>query len=111
MAVLAIHGHFYQPDRRDPTTSRVPHDASAAPAPNWNERIAAECYRPNALAGNYERIGWDFGPTLLLWLREAAPDVHAAVALAASPASPRRWARSFQITIRSASPIVSWGKR
>ncbi len=90
MTVLAIHGHFYQPDRRDPVSGCVPDDASAAPAPNWNERIATECYRPNAIAGNFTRIGWDAGPTLLLWLREAHPDVHAALAMAAAPSLPPR---------------------
>ena len=47
-ARLAIHGHFYQPDRRDPFSGAMPTDASAAPAHDWTARIAAECYRPNA---------------------------------------------------------------
>lgn len=83
MTTLAVHGHFYQPDRRDPATGLVPRDPTAAPAPDWNERITSECYAPNARLGNYARIGWDFGPTLLAWLRIAHPEVHTAVGLAA----------------------------
>ena len=90
MTTLAIHGHFYQPDRRDPTTDLVPIEESAAPAPNWNERITTECYRPNALAGNFTSIGWDAGATLLLYLRKYHPDVHAALAMAATTTLPPR---------------------
>ena len=77
---LAIHGHFYQPDRRDPFSGAVPPDPSAAPAHDWTERVADECYVPNALRGNFRRIGWDVGPTLAVWLREHRPDVHDAIA-------------------------------
>jgi len=44
---LAIHGHFYQPPRIDPFSGQVPPDPAAAPFRDWNERITAECYRPN----------------------------------------------------------------
>lgn len=90
MTILAVHGHFYQPDRRDPRTGEVPPDPTAAPAPDWNERVAVECYRPNALLGNFARIGWDVGPTLALWLRRHHPDVAATLALTASPTLPPR---------------------
>jgi len=53
---------------------------------DWNERICAECYAPNGAArivniknqiirivNNYARISFNFGPTLLSWLRENAP--------------------------------------
>ncbi len=70
---LAIHGHFYQPERRDPVTGLLPDDRSAAPFPNWNARITAECYRPNAERGNLDRMGFDIGPTLTGWLAEEEP--------------------------------------
>ena len=40
----------------------MPADPTAAPARDWNTRIAADCYRPNAELGNYGRISWDVGP-------------------------------------------------
>jgi hypothetical protein len=77
---LAVHGHFYQPDRRDPFTGEIPPQLSAAPAHDWTERITNDCYRPNAERGNFGRVGWDLGPTLATWLRARAPEVHAAIA-------------------------------
>ena len=81
MTTLAIHGHFYQPDRRNPLSNRVARDDSAAPAHDWNERIYEQCYAPNARHGNFARIGYDFGPTLLTWLRAEHPGLHAAIAM------------------------------
>jgi hypothetical protein len=77
---LAIHGHFYQPDRRDPFTGRVPSDPSAGPHHDWMTRITGECYAPNAERGNFARIGWDIGPALASWLRRERPDVHERIA-------------------------------
>jgi hypothetical protein len=70
---LVVHGHFYQPSRIDPATGLVPVDPTAAPARDWNTRIAADCYRPNAELGNYGRISWDLGPTLARWLVDGDP--------------------------------------
>ena len=69
---LCIHGHFYQPPRTDPFTGRIPREPRAAPFANWNERITAECYAPNAEAGNFERISFNLGGTLARWLDEQA---------------------------------------
>ena len=49
---LVVHAHFYQPFRTDPFTGHVPPDPSAAPFRDWNERVTAECYRPNAERGH-----------------------------------------------------------
>ncbi|MEO8189755.1 MAG: DUF3536 domain-containing protein [Acidobacteriota bacterium] len=89
---LCVHGHFYQPPRENPWTGEIGIEASAAPYENWNERITAECYRPNArpvvverdgvsveLPPNYSRMSFNFGPTLLSWLDMHAPDVSASI--------------------------------
>ena len=82
---LVVHAHFYQPIRTDPFTGHLPPDPSAAPFRDWNARITAECYRPNAEAGTLEHVSWNLGPTLTAYLADAAPDV-----LAAFAASDRR---------------------
>ncbi len=70
---LCIHGHFYQPPRGDPFANRVPREPAAAPYTNWNERITAECYAPNAQAGHFGYISFNLGGTLARWLDEHAP--------------------------------------
>ena len=72
---LAIHAHFYQPERRDPFGGQLPPDPTAAPYASWNARITAECYRPNAERGNLDRISFNVGPTLTSYLASDAPDV------------------------------------
>ena len=70
---LVVHGHFYQPPRVDPFSGTMPRDPTAAPAHDWNERIAADCYRPNAEIGNLAAMSWDLGPTLAGWLQDGDP--------------------------------------
>ncbi|GAB4315381.1 MAG: DUF3536 domain-containing protein [Candidatus Zixiibacteriota bacterium] len=89
---LCIHGHFYQPPRENAWLEIVERQDSAYPYHDWNERIDAECYAPNAAARildnnglidqivcNYEQISFDFGPTLLSWLEQKAPVTYHAV--------------------------------
>jgi alpha-amylase/alpha-mannosidase (GH57 family) len=84
---LCIHGHFYQPPRENPWLGVVEVQDSAAPYHDWNERITHECYAPNTrarlldsqgriinLLNNYAWISFNFGPTLLSWMAEAAPE-------------------------------------
>ena len=82
---LVVHAHFYQPPRENPRTGRIDRQPSAAPFHDWNERVHAECYGPNTAASiptemgelmvnNFERISFDAGPTLLIWLEQAHPD-------------------------------------
>ena len=89
MIHLAVHGHFYQPPRENPWTEDVPVEPSAAPYHDWNERITAEAYRPNARArivddrgrvmaivNDYELLSFNIGPTLASWLEARHPDVY-----------------------------------
>ena len=99
---LIIHGHFYQPPRENPWTEEIERQDGAAPSHDWNERIANECYLPNALSrrlddwgritrlvNNYEWISFNFGPTLISWLEKKFPTVYARI-LEADGASARR---------------------
>ena len=89
---VCIHGHFYQPPRENPWLEAIEPQPSAHPYRDWNERITAECYRPNTAArvvdgtsqiiqivDNYQRMSFNVGPTLMSWLEDHAPDVHAAL--------------------------------
>jgi alpha-amylase/alpha-mannosidase (GH57 family) len=86
---LVVHAHFYQPPREDPRTGVVPVEPTAVPWHDWNARIAAECYHPNTAArivdekgavtdliDNYRHLSFNVGPTLLAWLRDAAPTTY-----------------------------------
>ena len=77
--LLCIHGHFYQPPREDPRTGQIPLEPGAEPFPNYNAKITAECYRPNAELRNFARISFDLGPTLASWLESEAPDVYSSI--------------------------------
>jgi len=44
---ICVHGHFYQPPRENPWLEAIERQDSAYPYHDWNERISAECYRPN----------------------------------------------------------------
>jgi alpha-amylase/alpha-mannosidase (GH57 family) len=92
MRYVCVHGHFYQPPRENPSLEAIELQDSAYPYHDWNERITAECYAPNAtsrildneqriiqLVNNYGQISFNFGPTLLSWLEEKASRVYAAI--------------------------------
>lgn len=76
LTYLCMHGHFYQPPREDPFTGQLPVEPGAAPFANFNEKITAECYRPNADAGNFASMSYDMGPTLASWLEQSHPTVY-----------------------------------
>lgn len=89
---VCIHGHFYQPPRENPWLEEVELQDSAYPYHDWNERITAECYAPNAasrllddeglireIVSNYEKTSFNFGPTLLSWMERHAPATLAAI--------------------------------
>jgi alpha-amylase/alpha-mannosidase (GH57 family) len=98
--LVVIHGHFYQPPRENPWIEQIETEASAHPYHDWNSRISAECYTPNGCArvydgqrrildiiNNYEKISFNFGPTLLAWLEQYAPLTYQRVVAA------DRWSR------------------
>jgi alpha-amylase/alpha-mannosidase (GH57 family) len=90
---ICIHGHFYQPPRENPWTGEIEKQESAAPYHDWNERIFHECYEPNSNAqiidentgnivkevNNFEYINFNFGPTLLQWIKIKHPDTYNAI--------------------------------
>ena len=89
---VCIHGHFYQPPRENAWLETIEQQDSAYPYHDWNERITAEAYGPNAearilderdriirIVNNYARISFNFGPTLLSWLRDHARETYDAV--------------------------------
>jgi len=92
MGYICIHGHFYQPPRENPWLEAIELQGSAHPYHDWNERINAECYAPNAAArildeekrivrivNNYAKISFNFGPTLLSWMEANDPSTYRAI--------------------------------
>ncbi len=88
---ICIHGHFYQPPRENAWLEVIEVQDSAHPYHDWNERITAECYAPNAasrilesgiiknIVNNYSRISFNFGPTLLSWLEQYDAETYEAI--------------------------------
>lgn len=89
---VCLHGHFYQPPRENAWLEVIEMQDSAAPFHDWNARINFECYAPNTAArilgaeerivniiNNYERISFNFGPTLLSWMELADPSAYQAI--------------------------------
>jgi len=89
---ICIHGHFYQPPRENAWLEYIEMQDSAYPYHDWNEKVTAECYAPNAasrildsegyitqIVNNYNKMSFDFGPTLLAWMEERVPDVYQAI--------------------------------
>ncbi|MBA3778352.1 MAG: DUF3536 domain-containing protein [Chloroflexi bacterium] len=112
---LVVHGHFYQPERRDPFSGLIPVDPAAAPYPDWTSRIADECYGPNAERGNFSRISWNIGPALASWLRTERPRTHELIRKQAS--ADTGIATAFHHTIlplaspRDRRTEIRWGLR
>jgi len=89
---ICIHGHFYQPPRENAWLEVIEVQDSAHPYHDWNERITAECYEPNAtsrildedqvirnIINNYSKISFNFGPTLLSWMEVYSPETYLAI--------------------------------
>jgi alpha-amylase/alpha-mannosidase (GH57 family) len=89
---ITIHGHFYQPPRENPWLEEIELQDSAFPYHDWNEKITAQCYAPNAasrildpdhriiqIVNNYSKMSFNFGPTLLHWLERHRPATYQAI--------------------------------
>ena len=86
---LCIHGHFYQPSRQNPWLGAIDIQPAAFPYHDWNARINAECYMVNTGANildkdgricdifnNYSRMSFNFGPSLLAWIKANDRDTY-----------------------------------
>lgn len=89
---VCVHGHFYQPPRENPWLEAIELQESAEPFHDWNERITAECYRPNCasriqspdghilgIINNYAHMSFNFGATLLSWLESHSTKTYDAI--------------------------------
>src|SRR5512135_157304 len=89
---ICIHGHFYQPPRENPWLEEIEIQDSSYSYHDWNERITSECYAPNSasrlldgegriidIVTNYAKISFNFGPTLLSWMKKHAPETNPAI--------------------------------
>jgi len=89
---VCIHAHFYQPPRENPWLEAIEIQDSAYPYHDWNERVTAECYAPNAasrildgeqkiidIVNNYSKISFDFGPTLISWIETKYPRLYKSI--------------------------------
>ncbi len=79
---VCIHGHFYQPARENPWLGSIDMQSEAFPYHDWNEKINAECYMVNTgshildskgritdIFNNYSRMSFNFGTSLLSWIK------------------------------------------
>lgn len=95
MKYACIHGHFYQPPRENPYTEVINRQDSAYPFHDWNEVVGFQCYGPNAFSrllnddrkiiniiNNYQYISFNFGPTLLSWLKQKHSAIYDEVIIA-----------------------------
>jgi len=86
---LIIHGHFYQPPRENPWIAEIERQDGAFPYHDFNEKIDAECYTPNAfskyldgfgrildIVNNYDFLDFNFGPTLMGWIKNKNKDTY-----------------------------------
>ena len=89
---ICIHGHFYQPPRENPWLEDIELQDSAYPFHDWNERISEECYKTNTasrildeegdivrIVNNYTNMSFNFGPTLLSWMKKHQPEIYQSI--------------------------------
>ncbi|MCS7243856.1 MAG: DUF3536 domain-containing protein [Candidatus Calescibacterium sp.] len=89
MRYVIFHLHFYQPPRFNPFVNEIEFQSSAYPFSNWNEKISMECYIPNVYArifdnsgyiiniiNNLEYVSFNFGATLMSWIKSSFPELY-----------------------------------
>ncbi len=110
---LVVHGHFYQPERRDPFSGRMAAARAAAPFHDWNERIDADCYRPIAERGDFGRISFDLGPTLAAWMDEHDPATLARIVADGTDAMAQGYHHAIMplASLRDRRTEIRWGLR
>jgi hypothetical protein len=129
---VCFHLHCYQPGRADPWLDIVNPELSAYPYHDWNQRITAECYRPNAAAAvlapdkrlrascdNFAIASFDLVRTLHGWLAANAPDVDSVVRAAGrepdgQPSGAALASPAVHVILPLAEPedrevLVAWG--
>ncbi|MGD0441686.1 MAG: DUF3536 domain-containing protein [Acidimicrobiales bacterium] len=125
---VCFHLHCYQPERADPWLDIVNPEPSAYPYHDWNQKITAECYRPNTAAAvlapdkrlrvscdNFAIASFDVVRTLHRWLATDAADVDAVVRAAgqrsrgAALASPATHAILPLARPEDRDVLVAWG--
>ncbi|MBC7331659.1 MAG: DUF3536 domain-containing protein [Synergistetes bacterium] len=85
---ICVHGHFYQPPRENPYFEEIFKQKEASPFHDWNEKIYNESYLPNTasrvldennrildIVNNYKYLSFNFGPTLIAWLKRKHPEL------------------------------------
>lgn len=115
---VCIHGHFYQPPRENPWLNAVEVQDSAYPFHDWNSRITDESYARNSasrildgegkiidIVNNYSRMSFNFGPTLLQWMKKATPKVYKAI-LAADKESQKHFSGHGSAIAQSYNHII-----
>ena len=75
---LFVHGHFYQPPEFNPFSGRML-EYDACGARNFSEKVAQECYSPNANNGNLSLMSFDFGANLLKFLQQYRPETYSRI--------------------------------
>src|SRR3569833_214464 len=86
---ICIHGHFYQHPRENPWLETVETQDSAATYHDRNKRVCPVSYATTGAARTvnskiqiirivniYSRMSFNFGPTLMSWLKENAPSTY-----------------------------------
>ena len=129
---VCFHLHCYQPPRTNPWLEVIEPELDAFPYHDWNERVTAECYRPNTMAAvlapdqrlktsydNFATTSFDVVGTLHAWLKDHAPDVDGAVRAAARnsdgvPSGAALAAPAIHVILPLAAPedrdvLVAWG--
>ena len=90
MNYLCIHAHFYQPPRENPWLEQIELQDSAislsrlerahlppnATRPTWPRAFWTTSNHITQIVNNYSRISFNFGPTLLSWAADHAPDTY-----------------------------------